>query len=354
MKAETKHKVVRTIFISAVFALFALMFWPFATPILIAGLFAYALHDVVTRMSSKKHLNRRTTSLLLILGLIVFVAAPLGFIVLTAVETVKSYTEAGIENTSVYQHSTQLLSDITEYVQGIAEKFNLQSSIPKIKNYFTQFSSGLGGRATKIFAAIPKLAMSLIVFFLALYFFLNESASIKKLVLRYDLLPQHDLNKINAMIKRSSFQALIASILIAAAQALLIATFAYFCDYTEFFLVFIIAFMFALIPVVGSGPVPLFLAAISFIQGNTGAGVAMLVCLGIASTLDNVIKAFIIRGDDDRIHPIVSLLALIGGLIVYGMPGILLGPVLTQMAFNILDIQHSGEKSGEFKPDSDL
>ena len=354
MKPALKHKIVKTTLISAVFIGFALMFLPFITPVLLAALFSFALHDVVTGLAHKRHLSRRIASLLLILGLIVVVAAPLVFITLTTIETVKNYSAAGIENTNLYHWTTQLLTDVTDFIQSTAQKFNVESSLPKVKTYFAEFTSGIGGHATNIFASIPKMGLSLIVFFLSLYYFLNDSHSIKNLILRYDLIQQKDLNKITAIVKTSSFQTLIASVFIAFAQALLISIFAYFCDYTDFFLVFIIAFLFALIPVVGSGPVPLFLAAISFIQGNTGAGIAMLVCLGIASSLDNIIKAFVLRGDDDRIHPIVSLISLIGALIIYGIPGILLGPVITQLAFHVLDILHSGEKAGEFHPDSDL
>ena len=346
MKAELKHKVIRTIFISMVFVLFALMFWPFITPLVLAALFSFGLHDVVTKIASKRHWKRRSASLLLILGLVVFVAAPLVFISLTTVNTVKSYISSGIENTSLFHWTTRLFDQLSDYIQSSAQRFNMGSGVPNIKNYFTQFTSGLGGQATKVFAAIPRMGLSLLVFFLALYYFLNESADIKKLVRRFDLLGEEELGKITRVIKRTSFQTLIASIFIAVAQALLISAFAYFCDYTDFFLVFIVAFLFALVPVVGSGPVPLFLSVISFIQGNTGAGIAMLVCLAIASSLNNVIKAFVIRGEGDPIHPIVSLLALVGGLIVYGIPGILLGPVITQLAFNILDILGPEEKAG--------
>ena len=353
MKAEQKHKIIRTIFISAVFILFALMFWPFITPLVLAALFSFALHDVVTKIATKRHWKRRTASLLLILALIVFVAAPLTFIILTTVDTVKEYIANGIENTSLFKWTTQLFEQLSNYVQSSAQRFNV-GGVPNVKNYFTQFTSGMGGHVTRIFSAIPFIGLSLIVFFLALFYFLNESDEIKKLIRRFDLLGEDELRKLTKVIKRTSFQTLIASVLIAAAQALLISAFAYFCDFTDFFLVFIVAFVFALIPVVGSGPVPLFLAAISFIQGNTGAGIAMLVCLGIASSIDNVIKAFVIRGEDDNIHPIVSLLALIGALIMYGIPGILLGPVITQLAFNVLDILGSGEKEGEKRPESDL
>ncbi len=43
-------------------------------------------------------------------------------------------------------------------------------------------------------------------------------------------------------------------------------------------------------------------------------------------------------GGADDLHPVLSLLALIGAIIVYGAAGILLGPILTQLALKIVPI----------------
>ena len=354
MKPELKHKIIKTVFISVVFIAFALMFWPFATSILLAGLFAFALHDVVGKMISPK-LSRRWASLILIVAILVFIAAPLSFLTLTTINSVKDYVSSGIQNTSIFQWTVQLLHQLTDSMQSLGARFNIDvSSLPKAKSYLSEYSGTLGSYVTKFVTSIPHMGLSLIVFFLTLYYFLNEAAFIKNILLRFDLMTEPELNRLNAVIKRSSFRTLVAALLIASAQALVISVFAYFCGYTDFFLVFIISFVFSLIPVVGSGPVSIFLVLISFIQGNTEAGIAMFVAFIIASSLDNIIKPFILNGAGDDIHPIIALLALIGAILFYGAPGILLGPVITQLAYNILSIMGSEEKSGENEILSDL
>ncbi len=352
--SEKKHKIIRTIFITVVFGLFAFMFWPFFTAILLAALFAFALNDLVSKLTVKK-INRKLASIILLLSILLFIAIPVLFLTVTTVSTVKEYVAIGIQNTSFYQLTLQLVDQFTQFLITVGSKFNIDvASMAKPAELMHEYSGELGGFATKFIAKIPQFLLNLLVFFLALYYFLNESRQVKKFILKFDLVSEGEMNKIISVIKSSSFRTLVASIIIASVQALVIAIFAYFSGFTDFFLVFLVGFVFALVPVVGSAPVSIFLVLISFIQGNNASGIAMIFAFLLASSLDNVIKPLILNSSNDDIHPIILLLALIGGILVYGAPGILLGPVLTQLAFNILLILNFDEKSGDFTADSDL
>jgi predicted PurR-regulated permease PerM len=347
MRNELRHKLIRSIFISLVFLLFVYMFWPFFTAILLATLFAFALHDSVTSLTHGK-LSRSNASLVLILGILVFIATPLVFVVLKTISTIKDYSAMGLQNTSLYQSTEKLLHTLTVYTTEVASRFDLDlSKLPKPVELLSRYSDEIGGFITRSVAELPSVALSFIVFFLALYYFLNESKKVKSLFFKFDLLSESEINKIIRIIKRSSYLTLVASVLIGLLQAFIITLFAYFCGFTDFIVVFIITFISSLIPVVGSGPVTLFLMLIAFIQGDTGAGIAMIVAFAIASSVDNLIKPLILNTASEDLHPIVSLLALVGAILVYGPPGLLLGPILTQLAFNILPILNSVENSGE-------
>lgn len=354
VNSEKRHKIIRTVFITIIFSLFAFMFWPFFTAILLAALFAFALHDIVSKLTFRS-LSRKNASILLLITLLVFIATPLLFLTATTVSTVKEYLAIGIQNTNFYQSTLKLVLQAGETLVTMGSRLNFDmTNLPKPAELLNEYSGELGGFATKAIAKIPQFALSLIVFFLALYYFLNESKQVRNFIVRFDLVSENEMNKIISIIKSSSFRTLIASLVIAAVQASVISVFAYFSGYTDFFLVFLVAFIFALIPVVGSAPVSIFLILISFIQGNNGAAVAMIVAFALASSLDNIIKPLILKSSTDDIHPIILLLALIGGILVYGAPGILLGPVLTQLAFNILNILSSDENTGEITTNSDL
>lgn len=354
MNTDNKHKIIRSIFITFVFILFALTFWPFFTELLLAALFAFAFHDLTEKMFVKK-IKRPYASLIVTLGVLVFIAAPLIFITLKTTSAIKEYMKVGVHTTPVYQLTEKILQNLTVNLNSIAERFNFDASkLPDMTELLSRYSGEIGVFATSNLSKLPDLGLSIFIFFLGLYYFLNESKKIKSQLLKFDLLSAVETNKIITILKKSSYMTLVISLLIAALQATIVSIFSYFSGFTEFFIIFIVTFIFSMMPVVGSAPAPLFLMLISLLQGNSGAAIAMLVAGLIAGSIDNLIKPILISSSTDDLPPILSLITLIGAILIYGVVGILIGPIITSLAANILDILRPDEKSGEFKANSDL
>lgn len=96
--------------------------------------------------------------------------------------------------------------------------------------------------------------------------------------------------------------------------------------------------MFSLVPAIGTGiiwvPVAIYLLATGSIwQGMVLIGVGVLV-IGM---VDNVLRPILV-GKDTRMPDYVVLIATLGGLSVFGMNGIVVGPVIAAMFFAAWDI----------------
>lgn len=352
---DGKHKLIRTIFISSVFLLFAATFWPFLTELILAALFAFAFHDFNEKMLVRK-IKRKYASLTVTLGVLIFIASPIIFIVLKTISAVKQYSQIGFHNTQLYQSTEKLLQDLTAFLTTIVKRLDLDASrLPNPSELLSRYSGEIGSLATGNLAKIPEVGLSIFIFFLGLYYFLNESDKIKSQFIKFDLLSEIETNKIIHILKKSSYTTLAISLFIASIQALIVSTFAYFSGFTEFFIIFIITFIFSLVPMVGSAPTPLFLMIISYMQSNPGAAVTMFVAGLIAGSIDNLIKPLILSSGEESFPPILSLITLIGAILVYGAIGILIGPIITQLAIHILRIlgtnmeetPSTDEKSGE-------
>jgi predicted PurR-regulated permease PerM len=314
------------------------MFWPFATAILLAAMFAFALHDFVSKME-RRNMSRFAASMILIVAILMFIALPITFIILKSVSAINDYSSIGLKNTEAFAWTMQIIHQIQDAMTSITRSIGLNISIlSKTSDFLGDHVGSIGGWATAFVTGIPKIILSLLVFMLARFYFLHDSKQIKKTFMNWNLLGESETNQLIKVIKSSSYLTLISSVLVAAVQSLIITVFAYFCGFEEFFVVYIFTFFFALIPVVGCAPPSFFLILVSFVNDKPGAGAAMIVAFLIASTSDNVIKAYLLKSANDRIHPIISLLGLIGAIIVYGPPGILLGPILTQLAFKVIPI----------------
>jgi predicted PurR-regulated permease PerM len=335
MTDQSKHRLIRILLTTTIITLFAVMFYPFFTPILLAGLFAFALEDRVTKWTAR--FGRRPLIISgVILSLCLFVAAPMIFVILKLISSIKEYSIQGLQNSQIYKLTEQLLTTLTGQLNSFAGTLDLDlTKLPQLSDILAKSSGTIAGFATNFIALLPEWTLSVLVFIAVLYYFLAESVAIKKFALKLNLLSSAELNQVISIIKKSSHLTFFASVVVGCLQALVVALSAYFCGFTEFTIVFVITFVFSLIPVIGAAPVAVFLAILGFIQGQNGVGIGMMVAAAVAGSVDNVVKPLIVNSSSEDVHPVISLLALIGAIVIYGAPGILLGPVLTELAFKI-------------------
>jgi predicted PurR-regulated permease PerM len=104
------------------------------------------------------------------------------------------------------------------------------------------------------------------------------------------------------------------------------------------FLLSITATAFALIPFLGAAAVWGATAAYLFWAGQTGAAIALVIWgASVVSTIDNVIKIYII-GDSAKLHPLLVVVSVFGGLQMSGIIGIFVGPIVAAVLFALLRI----------------
>ncbi|MGI6513428.1 MAG: sporulation integral membrane protein YtvI [Syntrophomonadaceae bacterium] len=82
-----------------------------------------------------------------------------------------------------------------------------------------------------------------------------------------------------------------------------------------------------ILPILGPGTLMIPWAIISFITGNTGIAVGILVLYMVIVTVRYILEPRVL-GDNIGLHPLVTLIALYVGLRAAGVVGIILGPAL--------------------------
>ncbi len=95
---------------------------------------------------------------------------------------------------------------------------------------------------------------------------------------------------------------------------------------------------FAMIPGVGAVLVWAPIAVYLGLSGHWGKAALLALWGGvIVSTIDNILYPFLV-GSKLRSHPVAILLSIIGGVALFGIPGIILGPVTFTVATTLLEI----------------
>ena len=100
----------------------------------------------------------------------------------------------------------------------------------------------------------------------------------------------------------------------------------------------IITTLFSIVPGFGSYVIWFPAALIMLVLGNTWQGLLiMIVGTLLISTIDNFLRPILV-GSDTQMHPLLILCSTLGGLVIFGISGFIIGPILTALLLSLLDI----------------
>lgn len=95
---------------------------------------------------------------------------------------------------------------------------------------------------------------------------------------------------------------------------------------------------FSLVPVVGSALIWVPLSINLMLGGHIGKGVFLLIfCSVIVGTVDNFVRPWLISGRAEM-SGLIIFISIIGGIGVFGLLGVVLGPIVVALAASILDL----------------
>lgn len=338
-----RKRIFKLCMAAAFIGAFVLLFLPFYAEILLAAVVAFAVEPALGRLLQKRQLKWRTSIALILAGMFIVVSAPITVAAYKAYSAVVEASKTGIQNTELYIHLNNFKSNVmragNRFTRGLGyAEFNLSAISEET---FGNAAQSVMGFVTALIYQVPSFLLSIFVFVVALYFFLAEASAIRRIFNRQNLLNPHEAERLIEVFQRASYSTVVTSVVIAAMQAAIVSIGAVICDAGDFTVVFVITFFCAFIPVIGAGPVGAALAAYKFLVGDYGQAIGLMVVAVIAGTSDNIARSYMISSADEDLHPIVTLLAIIGALVIFGMPGLFLGPVIASVAVKIIPSLYS-------------
>jgi predicted PurR-regulated permease PerM len=215
---------------------------------------------------------------------------------------------------------------------------------------------GIGPFAARAPAAIGKVVLGLAVTIVGFFYFLADGprmlAAVMRLVpldIRYQWQLLQEFEEVSRAVVTST---LLAAIVQAALGGIGYAV----VGLSNVFLLTLLTFFMAMVPIVGAaavwGSASLYL--LLFTRDTwAAAGLAAWGAL-VVSTSDNVVKPLVLQGQS-KLHPLLALLSVLGGVAALGPIGIFVGPIavaflqaaLTMLAAEINNLEaSSGESAG--------
>ena len=330
------------LFVSAICILtFVALFVPFYSEVLLAAVFSLALEPIIVKLLSPLRLRWKVSVALLLFLIGLLMVVPFSLAIYKTYAYLVHLSSVGLYNTELFQKLLILRSEgvrlgntLLETV-GLSARLDLAAASEDALNSLAQFSVKL---STYVVTNLPRFFISLFVFCLAFYFFLAEAQTLRRSFLRQNFLAVGDADRLIEILQGNSYSTVITSVIIGLVQATMVSVGAMVFAATDFLLVFVTTFIFAFIPIVGAGPVAIVLTLYKLALGNYGQALGLAIVFLASVLIDNVLRPLLISASGSNLHPVISLLSVVGALLLFGMPGLFLGPVIAGVAIKIVPV----------------
>jgi predicted PurR-regulated permease PerM len=266
---------------------------------------------------------------------------------LTSGELIESrcYEDTFICNT--INNANQLLRDETvkSYLFGL---------LNDVLAFFTKKISG-------VILSLPKIILHLLVVLFTCYYVLKDGKELLKRIERVAPLKVHHQEQIIKQFGDVTKAIIYGSFLVALVQGTLGAFGLWMFGIKSFIWWGIVMTFFAVIPFIGTWvvwlPASAFLALSGYLQSETGliwrgAGLFFYGLL-IISTVDNILKPVIVA-ERARVHPLLILIGILGGLFVFGLIGLIIGPLMLALLQTLLQIYEREKEPHAGEPEPDI
>lgn len=188
-------------------------------------------------------------------------------------------------------------------------------------------------------SVLAQIVFGLVILVISVYFFLLDGPRMIATLMR--LSPMDDAYEHQLLMEfdRTSRAVVLASVASAIVQGILATLGFWVCGFEQIVLLLFLTSLMALVPFLGAAsvwvPCALWLGVVD--QRWIPAVLLALWGAGVVSSIDNVIKVYVLQGRS-QLHPLFALLSVIGGVSVFGPIGILVGPMVVVFLQTLLEI----------------
>ncbi len=330
------EKIVEYVFFFGLLAGVAYLVWeiisPFAGSIALAAIvvtICYPMHEWVLRKLHNKHKSiAALISVFLVFTIVVIPLVLLGSFLLSearsVIDIVSSGTQVSLEN---------YMSSFESAIQNIVPGFSLD-----ISNNVGRIANFIAANIGSIFASTATTIFLFFISLIASFYFFREGKDFTKYFVQISPLPDEDDEIIIKRLATAIRAVALGTVFIALIQGTLTAIGLSIFGFERAVLWGSIAAIGALIPGIGTTivflPAILYLIATGSYLVAVGVAVWGMLAVGI---IDNILGPYLMsRGGS--MHPFLILLAVLGGIVLFGPIGFILGPVALTLFIVLLEL----------------
>lgn len=312
-------------------------------PLLLGALFALILDPLRRRLVH--HLGRfeRFAPAILTASVLVGVVIPFAAIAARVAVSINAFVAGGLPD---------VLGRLQSFVAG---RITVVGDILPIENVHAaatsmaqRIATSVASFAAGIATALPGRVVDLFLFTLALFYFLRDGARLVTWLSRLSPFEPRDTQALFASIRDTVRGAIVGQLATSAVQGGLTLIALWIFGVPGALLFGVIATLLSVVPLVGTTPVTVGAAVYLIATGHPLAALGMAIAAVVIGISDNVVRPWV-QSAQAHMHPLLTLLAIFGGIEFFGASGVFLGPVLAAVAVWAIDL-HARMRGARTEP----
>lgn len=315
----------------------------FMYPFVFAFLLALFSRPLVDFFQKRLRINRGWGALL---SIILMSGLLIGSLVLIIMQLIRGLVfvanqlPAQIQELSLYfqklynEKLAPIWNDASEALRSLepSQQNTVQNSIQSLGSSLAsaigEGSKSVAGMLQTVLATLPSIALILVIVLLAWFFISKDWHRYELRLKKYEMLPWFArAESVVTSLRSALFGYIKAQLTLITITFFIVLIGLLIIGVEHPFAIAFIAAFFDILPYLGTGSVFLPWIAYSIITGDTGLAIGLAILYAIVILQRNIMEPKIV-GDNIGIQPITALIALFVGIQVFGVFGLILGPLI--------------------------
>ena len=336
MKQDMINKVTLVLMAIGISALFFSMIQKFLMAIFLAGLFSALTRPLFRRLKimykGHKHLASATTLVIMIFVVMIPLFFLTGIVVGQAVDVGQSVTPWIKQTLTEPGEISRYLEHLPFFEQLEPYRETILKRAGEFVGYISKWIAG--GLSSATFGTVNFIFLSF-VFLYTMYFLQIDGDKLMKKVLYYLPLDNSDESEMLEKFTSVTRATLKGTMLIGILQGGLAGTALAVAGLDNAVFWGTVMAVLSIIPSVGSALVWIPASIMMIVQGNVAGGIGLMVFCGmVVGSLDNVLRPMLV-GKDTKMHELMIFFGTLGGIMMFGITGIFIGPLIASLFVTI-------------------
>lgn len=283
--------------------------------------------------TTTKHWRREITAIFLLGISVFFIVIP--FYALSSM-VIDKITE--LSNDQVYFKN--IIFKIKHVLPG-------QNSTQFIEDVLRSIGTWATGLFPSIITGVVNIVLGLLLMYFLLYFMLVDNERFENTLMKYAPLRAQNAQRFAEEMRNITYANVVGQGLIALVQGSLLSLSFFVLGYSDPIFWGVITAFISFVPILGPPIIFVPAALLQISNGNNFAGWAMLgFGFIVIINIDNVLR-FMIAKKVGNIHPIITVIGVIIGIPMFGILGLVFGPLLLSSFFLLIKIYETSSLASE-------